>query len=92
LLEVRARTRPGDTIAVYGPFPEWYAGYEYFYARSLYTLAGRRVVALLDPDDRPHMEHLAQAQWVCAYRSIPAFDHFTLAWRGRDGVLLRRVP
>jgi len=91
LLEVRARTRPGDTIAVYGPF-RWNAGYEYFYTRTLYTLAGRRVEVLLDPDDRPHMEHLAQAQWVCAYRSIPAFDHFTLAWRGRDGVLLRRVP
>jgi hypothetical protein len=89
---VRARTRPGDTIAVYMPFPKWLGGYQYFYARSLYTLAGRHVVALLDPDDRPHMERLGQAQWVCAYRSIPAFEHFTLAWRGRDGVLLRRVP
>ena len=92
LLDVRARTRKDDVIAIYGPFPRWDDGYDYLYARSLYILAGRRIVGLLDSRNRPHPEALNAATYVAAYRAVPAIPHFRVIWRGDDGVLMRREP
>jgi hypothetical protein len=95
LLDVRAHTRDGDAIAIAAPLhraPRWEGGYDYLYARALYLLAGRRVVPLIDPGDRPHPENLAAATYIAAYRSQPSIPGFAVVWRGRDGVLLRRTP
>ncbi len=61
LVETRARTRDGDVIAIVAPYA-WDNGYEYVYARSLYTLAGRRVVTQKD---------VAKADWIAEYGPRP---------------------
>lgn len=91
LLEVRARTADGESIALAGPFERWDGGYDYFYARSLYLLAGRRVVPLLDPADRPLPQNIGLATAIASYRSSPRPPGWTVVWRGRDGELLRRA-
>lgn len=58
----------------------WY----YFFARSLYPLAGRRVVPL-DPNA------LRGVDYVASYRSMPPLPGFTLEWESEDGTLLRRA-
>lgn len=90
LNEVRQRTADGVTIAMAAPYPTWEGGYDYCYARSLYILAGRRVVPLLDPQDRFHPEQLARAKYVAAYRTAPSFAGFVEVWRSADGALLKR--
>ena len=77
LVATRERTREGDTIAIVTPLA-WDNGYEYAYARSLYTLAGRRVVLQKDAQ---------QAQWLCAYRTVPPGE---VAWQSKHGALVRR--
>ncbi len=89
--DVRARTKSGDTIAIAAPFSTWDGGYEYVYARSLYTLAGRRIYNLIDPHDRLHPENLQRAEYIAAYRSEPHVAGFATVWRGPDGTLLRRM-
>jgi len=86
MLEVRARTRPGDVIAIAAPFTKWDQGYRYLYMRSLYPLTGRVVLPLADG----HFENLARANVVVGYRCEPRVAGFSIVWRGRDGVLLRR--
>jgi hypothetical protein len=88
---VRARTRTGDSIAIAAPFPTWEHGYDYVYSRSTYVLAGRRVLVLLDPSNRPQPQNLARAQFVAAYRIHTPFPNFVAVWEGPDGTLLRRV-
>ena len=88
---VRERTRNGDIIAVYAPLPHWQDGYDYFYARAVYILAGRIVLPLIGPDDRQYPENISRALYIAAYRSIPAPPGFALIWRGPDGALLRRL-
>ena len=87
---VRERTRPGDTIAISSAYRTWDGGYEYVFVRSLYTLAGRHVFTLLDPQDHPHPENLQKVEYVAAYRSEPRIANFATIWRGPDGTLLRR--
>ena len=78
---VRERTRDGEVIAVFAPPIRGDRGSEYyFYARSLYPLAGRRVVRTIDGAD-----------CIAAYRSQPRVPGFAVAWASDDGVLLRRV-
>jgi hypothetical protein len=89
-VDVRARTRSGDSIAIASPFTKWDGGYEYVYVRSLYTLTGRHILPLLDPQDTPHPENLARANYVAAYRSEPRIPNFVTMWRGPHGSLLRR--
>jgi hypothetical protein len=94
LLDVRERTPRGSVIAVAAPLTrthDWEGGYDYIYARALYPLAGRRVVPVLDPDNRFLAQNLAEANYVAAYHSAPRVDGFVEVWRGRDGVLLRRA-
>ena len=82
LVETRARTNDGDTIAIFTPF-SWEQGYEYAYARSLYTLAGRNVVLAKD---------VAKAQWICAYGGAPQVPGFTVVWRSPNASILARSP
>jgi hypothetical protein len=89
-LDVRARTKPGDTIAIASRYTKWDGGYDYVYARSLYILSGRHILALLDPQDRPHPEKLAGADYVAAYQGEPQIPNFATVWRGPYGSLLRR--
>ncbi len=82
----------GDTIAIAAPFPTWDNGYEYVSSRSTYVLAGRRVLVLLDPADRPQPQNLARAQFVAAYRIRATMPGFVMVWSAPDGTLLRRAP
>jgi hypothetical protein len=92
LLEVRARTRPGDVIGIAAPFTKWDAGYRYLYMRALYPLTGRVVLPLVDEQDQPHAENVDKANVIAAYRCQPSPPQFAVVWRGRDGIILRRVP
>jgi hypothetical protein len=56
----------------------------------LYILSGRHILALLDPQDRPHPEKLAGADYVAAYQGEPQIPNFATVWRGPYGSLLRR--
>ena len=85
LSEVAQRTPPGSRVAIAAPWTEWDRGYEYVFARSLYPLAGREVLALTRPGS------LERAEYVAAWHAAPAIPGFTEIWRGRDGVLLRRT-
>lgn len=80
LVAADQRAAMGDTVAIFAPY-SWDAGYEYAYARSLYTLAGRRVVL---------QKEVAQAKWICAYGPAPVVAGFDVVWRGRGGVVMRR--
>jgi hypothetical protein len=92
LLGVRARTRSGDVIAVDAPGYAWDRGFEYYYGRSLYPLAGRQVVPLLDAQNRAHREELVRVNYVAVYGGSEEIPGFTLIWRAEHGVLLRRAP
>lgn len=92
LLGVRARTRPGDVIAVDAPGYAWDGGFEYYYGRSLYPLAGRQVVPLLDAQNHAHREELRRVNYVAVYGRPEEIPGFTLVWRAEHGVLLRRAP
>lgn len=92
MLEVRARTKPGDVIVIAAPYTKWDQGYRYLYIRALYPLTGRVVLPLVDEHDRPRGDNLARANVVAAYRCDPRLPGFAEVWRGRDGVLLRRTP
>jgi len=76
---VRARTHDGDVIAVY-PIGGNRDATTYFYDRSLYALAGRKVI---QPDPR--------AGYIAAYHGAPRIDGFAVVWQSEDGTLLRRV-
>lgn len=88
---MRARTQRGEVVAIAAPFPTWDGGHEYVYSRALYPLAGRRVVPLMDEQSRPRPDNLARADAIAAYRTVPQVAGFAEVWRGRDGVLLRRM-
>jgi hypothetical protein len=79
-------------IAIAAPYSRWEWGYEYLYARSIYPLAGRWVLPLMDEQSRPRPENLARANAIAAYHTAPRVPRFAEVWRGPDGVLLRRVP
>jgi hypothetical protein len=91
LAEVRARTQRGEVVAIAAPFATWDGGYEYLYARSLYPLAGRLVLPLMNERSEPRRDSLTRANVVAAYHSEPKIDGFSVVWRGPDGVLMRRA-
>jgi hypothetical protein len=90
LAAVRAQTHRGDVIAIAAPFPSWDRGYEYVYARSIYPLAGRDVVPLIDEHDRPRPDNFASATCLAAYGGSPKVSGFRVVWQGAGGTLLRR--
>ena len=88
LAEVARRTKPGQSIAIVVPMRHWDAGYSYAYYRASYFLAGRRVVPLVDPDDRVHPERLREADFIAAWR-VPEFAAPETVWQGCGGTLYR---
>jgi hypothetical protein len=91
-LEVRAWTRPGERIGIFPTHRRWDGGYSYIYARSLYLLSGREVVPLIGTDNRPRLDQLARADAIAVWRAEPeGIPGFTIARRGKHGMLLRRV-
>lgn len=94
LLDVRARTKDGDAIAIAAPLhraPLGAGAYDYLFERAIYLLAGRRIVPLVSEDDKPQPQNVLLANYVAGFHAAPAIDGFEVVWRGRDGVLLRRV-
>ena len=95
LFGVRDHTNRGDAVALFAAglhhAPGWSGGYDYLRERAMYPLAGRRVISLIDDDDRFRPERLSDATCIAAYRSAPSAAGFAPAWRGRDGMLLRRA-
>jgi hypothetical protein len=82
MLDVRARTRDGNTIAIVSPLPAQDA-YEYLFTRGRYLLGGRMVVSA---------QNLATATHIACFHCTSAAPGFAEIWRGRDGALLRRAP
>lgn len=95
LSDVRAQTHRGDAVALYAAglhhAPRWEGGYDYLRERAMYPLAGRRVISLVDDNDRLRPERLKDATCIASYRSLPAVPGFVVVWRGPDGCLLRRA-
>ena len=95
LFDIRAHTDRGDAVALYAGglhhAPRWEGAYDYFRERAMYPLAGRRVISLIDDNDRLRPERLRDATCIAAYRSLPSVPGFVLVWRGPDGCLLRRA-
>ena len=96
LFDIREHTERGDAVALFAPglhhAPRWEGGYDYLRERAMYPLAGRRVISLVDDDDRLRPERSAGATCIASYRALPSVPGFALAWSGPDGCLLRRSP
>ena len=94
ILQVRARTRDGDAVAIASPLhraPLWQGGYDYLFARARYLLGGRLVVPLVGEGDKPQPENVRMATHVACFRCELTVPGFVEIWRSRDGVLLRRA-
>lgn len=87
--QVRAHTKPGDSIALLVPTMHWDRGYSYAYFRASYFLAGREVLPLVVENDRPVPENLRRAEYLAVWhRSAPAGA--PLVFAGHGGALVRR--
>lgn len=85
---VRAHTRPGDTIAILVPTPEWDPGYAYAYYRASYFLTGREVLPLMTAEDPLVVQNFRRAQWVAVWNQrVPPGER---VWSEHRGVLVRR--
>ena len=89
LQQVRDRTQEGDTITVIIPRMKWDDGYSYAYYRASYFLTGRRVLPLLDADDRAHMENFYGSRYVMVWHRPTHPRMGEVVWKGEGGVLLR---
>lgn len=90
LAGVAERTRVGDRVMIEAPLTYGWSGYEYVYARSLYSLAGRDVVALMRGEGEIVPNARADADWIAAWHVVPNAPEYTVVWRSADGVLLRK--
>ncbi|HKO57711.1 MAG TPA: hypothetical protein VJ276_17725 [Thermoanaerobaculia bacterium] len=86
--EVRRRTPKGSTIALVVPIRGWEEGYQYAFFRASYFLAGRELLPILTPDDKPLVESFRRARYLAAW-GINARGG-RVVWRGEGGVLLER--
>lgn len=89
LSSVRARTRPGDRIAIVILSTDW-EPYSYVYFRAVYQLSGRRVIPVVDDRSVVHPERLREATYVAAWGARFRSDEFTTVWSGDGGSLARR--
>ena len=89
LEEVRAHTRPGDTIALVVPTSHWDDGYSYAYYRASYFLTGREVLPVVDRDDAAQPQNFARAKYVAAWRR-GIRPPMRVVWSGSGGALLER--
>jgi len=74
LESVRARTKPGDSIALVVPTARWDRGYAYAYYGASYFLAGREVLPVIDRDDVPQPQNLARAKYIATFGSRPTLQ------------------
>ena len=87
LEQVRARTKPGESIAIVVPGMRWDDGYSYAYYRASYFLAGREVLPLVNPADVAQPGNFARAKYVAAWqRTVVGPLH--VVWSGSGGTLL----
>lgn len=92
LTAVASRTSPGQSIVIAAPMGGWGSGYAYAYYRASYLLAGRRVIPLMDKDDRMYYERLSDGDLVAFWgKGVPP-GPYEVVWRGSGGVLYRRAP
>jgi hypothetical protein len=89
LEQVRARTKPGESVALVIPAMRWDGGYSYAYYRASYFLAGREVLPLVDRDDVPQPGNFARAKYVAAWRR-DVQPPMRVVWSGDGGTLLER--
>ena len=90
LTESRKATPPGARVALWLPSGRWESGYEYGYYRSVYLLAGREVLPLLDDSSRFLPANLAAADYVICWHCRPPFNGFEDILQTPDGVLARK--
>ena len=64
---LREHTVDGQTMALVVPAKQWERGYSYAYYRASYFLAGREVLPIVGPDDRPIPENVARAPMLAAW-------------------------
>ncbi len=85
LEDVRARTRPGDSILIVLSH-----GYSFGYYRASYSLAGRDVLPAFSAEGAPLPGNAARARYVAAW-SVPRFSAGgRVVFAGHHGVLLER--
>jgi len=89
LEEVERRTDRGTEIALVTPARTWNQGYEYAFYRAAYVLAGRTVLPVMTPDDRPIIGNLERADLVAAWGVELDPERFSVIWRGAGGTLAR---
>jgi hypothetical protein len=87
--EVRARTSPGDTVAIVIADSEPREAYPLAYYRASYLLAGREVLPVIDPQAGTAIpQNRAAARYVAAFGESPPAGE--LVWKGEGGALYRR--
>lgn len=89
--QVRQHTSPGDSVAILVPMRYWNEGYAYAYFRASYLLADRKVVPLVDANDRLLLNRLDSVDYVAAWRQPAALGSFREVWKGPEGILLERI-
>lgn len=87
--EVRARTKPGEKIAIAVPANDW-EGYAFAYYRASYLLSGRVVLPLIDPLSRPVAKNWHDAQVIAIYQLPPPESEPAPVWQGKGGAIIRR--
>ena len=87
---VRARTQPGDSIAIVAGDMHWDAGYSYAYYRASYFLTGREVLPLVSSDDVKLPANFARAKYIASWHRNVNDATRHIVWSGDGGVLLGR--
>ncbi|MEO8217412.1 MAG: hypothetical protein ABI718_10070 [Acidobacteriota bacterium] len=90
LSRVRELTPLHAKVALWVPPGRWNEGYEYGYYRSVYLIAGREVVPLLDAADHFLSSNLDQADYLVCWHCNPGFAGFKTVLRTPDGFLARK--
>ena len=88
LEDVRAHTKPGDSIALVAPSMRWDVGYSYAYYRASYFLTGREVLPLVWRDDAPLPQNFGRATYIAAWRRNVQDATRRVVWSGDGGTLL----
>jgi hypothetical protein len=86
---VRARTSPGDTVALVTPASEPREVYPLAFYRASYLLSGREVLPAIDPRSGEAIPgNVANARYVAVFGNATASGD--VVWRGEGGALYRR--
>jgi hypothetical protein len=89
LAAVRARTAPGDSIAIVMPASAPREMYPLVYYRAAYFLTGREALPVIDPrTGQAIASNASSARYVAVFGESPAAGE--LVWKGEGGALYRR--